>query len=187
MIAPMVGVSATLVTSFMALLLLLVVKGIAAGGSVPSAADATLPDDMEEFPPCSREFVGRVFSLDDSQFVSSMKSPALEKLFCSERKAVALLWVRQTSAAVQQTMREHRLIARSSEDLEFSTEVKLLLLYAELMCICGVLFVAIQSAGPLWLRSLALHVEVHAQHLAEVQQSFQAATTPRELPRVGAL
>jgi hypothetical protein len=168
-------------------LVLLVVKGMVAARGVSSGSDESLLGDAAEFPPCPPEFVPRVFSPEDSQFVSGTRSPQLVKLFRSERKAVALVWVCQMSAAIQRAMREHAQIARTSEGLEFTTELKLFLRYGELMLICGVLFVAIQSAGPLWLGRMAVYVDAHSQRLVEAQQSFRAATSPRNLPRVGAL
>jgi len=176
----------TVVGLSLVFLFFFLLKGRAAARSVPLAAEIMVPDDTNEFPDCPREFVARVFSRDDWRYISDMKSPPLEKLFHSERKAVALLWVQQTSAAIQRAMHEHKLVARSSEDLEFTTELKLLLLYSQLMCICGLLSVAIQSVGPLWIRNLAVYAEAHAQRLVRVQQSIQAAASPREVRRVGA-
>jgi len=181
----MIGVPTALLIGFLLLLLLLLAaRGMAAARDLPSGSDTPLLDALE-FAPCPPEFASRIFSPEDSKFVSTTKSPQLAKLFRSERKIVALLWVQQTSTAIQRTMREHVQIARASEDLEFATEVKLLLLYAELMLICGVLFVAIQSAGPLWLRGLAIYADAHSQRLAQVEQSFKAATAARELHGAG--
>jgi hypothetical protein len=183
-----IGVPTALLVGFMLLLvlLLLAARGMTAARELPSRSDAPLLEDGCEFPLCSPEFSSRIFSPDDSKFVSGTKSPQLGKLFRSERKAVALLWVQQTSAAIQRVMREHAHLARGSEDLQFATEVKLALLYAELMLICGLLFVAIRTAGPLWLGRLALYADAHSQRLAQVQQSFKAATSTRELPGAGA-
>jgi hypothetical protein len=179
----MIGIPSALLIGFLllALLLLMAARGISAARALPSGSDVSLPEDGAELAPCPPEFVSRIFSSDDSEFVSGTKSPQLQQFFRRERKVVALLWVQQISAAIQRTMREHAQIARGSDDLEFGTEMKLALLYAELMLICGVLFVAIQSAGPLWLHGLAVYADRHSQRLAQVQQSFKAATTPREL------
>ncbi len=184
----MIGVPAALLIAFVLLTLLLLVasRGIFAAQELSSGSEAPLPDDAAEFALCPAEFVSRIFSSEDSKFVLATKSPQLRQLFCRERKEVALLWVRQTSAAIQRIMREHAQLARKSEDLEFAIEVKLLLLYAEIMLICGVLYVGIQSAGPLWLRGLAIYADVHSQRLAQVEQCFKTATTARELNGAGA-
>jgi hypothetical protein len=163
----------------------LILKGRAVAREVFSPVNEFL-DDGAEIPACPPEFVSKVFSPCDAKFVSGTRSNQLIKLFRSERKMVALVWVRQVSAAIQRTIRDHTRMARASEGLELVTEVKLFLTYAELMLFCGVLFVAIQSAGPAWLGRMAVYVDAHSQRLAEAQQSFRAATTPREFPRVGA-
>ncbi len=167
-------------------LVLLTMKGVAMAREVSSPSNDYLLDDGAEIPQCPPEFISRVFSPKDGNFISGIRSDQLAKLFRSERKAVALVWVRQVSAAIQRTMRDHTRMARASEGLEFFTEMKLFLTYIELMVFCGVLSVAIQSVGPASLGRMALYVDAHSQRLASAQQSFRAATTPREFPRVGA-
>lgn len=181
----MIGVPSALLIAFLLLLLLLLVaaKGLSVAKELPSGSDVPSLEDGAELAPCPPEFVSRIFSRTDSEFVASTKSPQLRQLFRRERKLVALLWVQQTSAAVQRTMHEHARVARGSEDLEFVTEMKLFLLYVELTLICGMLFVAIQSAGPLWLRGLAIYADAHSQRFAQVQQSIKAVT--RELHGAG--
>ena len=164
---------------------LLVRKGMAVASEVAMPSNEFV-DDGAEIPPCPPEFVSRVFSPDDAKYVSGTQSDQLIKLFRSERKAVALVWVRQMSAAIQRTMREHTTMARGSEGLELVTEVKLFLTFGELILFCGVLFVAIRFVGPAWLGRMAVYVDAHSQRLAVAQQSFRAATSPREFPRVGA-
>jgi hypothetical protein len=184
----MIGVPSALLIGFVLLTLLLFVatRGISAARELSSRSDVPCSEDGAELALCPPEFVSRIFSSDDAKFVSATNSPELRKLFSRERKMVALLWVQQTSAAIQRIMREHLQLARQSEDLEFATELKLIGLYVELMLVCGMLFVAIQSAGPLWLRGLAIYADAHSQRLAQVQQSFKAAAAPRELHGAGA-
>jgi hypothetical protein len=183
----MIGVHGALSIGFLLLLFLLLVaaRGVSAARELSSRSNLPLFDDGAELAPCSPKFVSRIFSRDDCEFVSGMKSQQLQQLFHRERKVVALLWVQQTSAAIRRTMREHARVARGSDDLEFATEVKLALLYLELMLLCGVLFVAIQSAGPLWLGQLAGYLQTHSQRLAQAQQSFKTAAAPRELQDAG--
>jgi hypothetical protein len=167
------------------LLLLLGTRGVAAARGWSSKSDLPLHDDAAEIVPCPPEFALQIFSRADWEFASAIKSHKIEKLFRSERKAVALLWVRQTSAAIQRVMREHAQATRGSGDLEFTTEVKLVLLYAELMLLCGALFLASQSAGPLWVRGVALYTDSLSQHIADVQQGFSATTARREISSIG--
>lgn len=180
-----ISIPAVIVSLLLLMLVLLTRKGLAVAREV-SALSTEFLDDGSEIPPCPPEFVSRVFSPDDARFVSGTQSDQLVKMFRRERKAVALVWVRQMSAAIQRTMGDHTRMARASEGLEFFTELKLFLAYGELMLFCGVLFVAIRSAGPAWLGRMAVYVDAQSQRLAVAQQSFRAATTPREFPRVGA-
>jgi len=46
----------------------------------------------------------------------------MERLFEQERKKVALVWVRQTSALVREAIREHARAARQSKNLDFLGE-----------------------------------------------------------------
>jgi hypothetical protein len=166
---------------------LLAAQGLATARKGKSQFDAMLLDDDSAFPACPPDFVRRLFSPDDSKFISQTNSSQLSELFQRERKQVALVWVQQTSAAIQRTMRDHKQIARVSSDIDFQTEVKLLCLYSELLCLCGALSLAIQSIGPLRVRAIAVYADAHSQRLAQVEHSFRAATSPRELPRVGAV
>jgi hypothetical protein len=167
------------------LFLLFAAKGVTAARELPSTSDAPLLEAAADFPACPPHFAASIFSPGDSKFVSSIKSPQLQKLFRHERKVVALLWVRQTSAAIQRIMREHAQVARASSDLQPATELKLALLFAGLMLICGVIFVVVWVAGPLRIGRLALYADAHLQRLGQVQQSFKASTSARQFHSAG--
>jgi hypothetical protein len=162
------------------LLLLLATRGSSAAREISSRLDVPLLDDKSSLEPCPPEFVTRIFALDDWEFVRGTKSVELQKLFRRERKVVALVWVQQTSMAIRRIMREHTEIARQSGDLNFATETKLVLLYGELMLICGTLFLAIQSAGPERVGGLALYANTLSQRLAQTQRDFIVVTTGQE-------
>jgi len=165
---------------------LLVAQGLASARKGKVQFEALLLEDDSAFPACPSDLVNRIFFADDSKFIQAANSPHLAELFRRERRQVALVWVQQTSASIHRVMHDHKRIARVSKDLDFETEVKLLWLYSELMLLCGALALAVQAVGPLGVRRLAVYADAHSQRLAQVQQSFQAATRPRELPRVGA-
>jgi hypothetical protein len=177
----------TLFASFtLVAVLLLMIRGIFAARGANLVSDYPPFDNPPDYPPCPGEFVARVFSDQDSRYVLAINSPQLSRLFHRERKQVALAWVRETSAAIQRTMQDHKRVSRMSHDLDAATEFKLLLLYSELIFLCGVLFVAVSAVGPLGLLRLADYAQSHSQRLAHVHQSFKAATSSRELPRAGA-
>jgi hypothetical protein len=167
-------------SALLLLMVLLAKRGSAAAREMSSGLDVSLLDDEVGVDPCPPEFVTRIFAPDDWEFVRGTNSLELQKLFRRERKVVALAWVHQTSSAIRRVMREHTEITRQSHDLNFATETKLVLLYGQLMLICGMLFLAIQSAGPERVGALAVYADTLAQRLAQAQQDFKVATTGQE-------
>jgi hypothetical protein len=157
-------------------LLLLAAQGVLAARGFSSRSEVPFHEDGFDLPPCPTEFVSKIFSRSDWEFVAGTDSPKLQQLFREERKAVALLWVRQTSAFIQKVMREHKEAARASSDLQIATETKLLFLYSQLMLVCGALLLAIQVAGPLWLRGVAVYADSLSRRIAGLQDSLTAAT-----------
>jgi hypothetical protein len=173
----MMGISIAFVISLLLLFLLGVWrKATVTARELPSHGDLLV--DSDHFPPesCPAEYVSKIFSRDDWEFVAAMKSPALERFFRAERKSLALLWVQQTSADIRKIMRHHAELSRSSEDLDFVTEMRLFSRYAELRIICGLLVLSIELAGPLWLRGLALHASKLSQRIEQAQEAFNEAT-----------
>jgi hypothetical protein len=130
--------------------------------------------DEDGAEPCPEEFVNRVFTRPDWEFVRALKADGIERLFEQERKKVAAVWVRQTSAMVRKVMREHARAARQSKNLEFLTEINIFAQFFMLMVVCGILAVAIWIAGPLWLGGLAHFAQSLSQRVTKLQQSFQA-------------
>jgi hypothetical protein len=118
--------------------------------------------------------VSRIFSRADWEFVRGLKAGGIERLFERERKRVALVWVRQTSAIIRKVMREHAAAARQSENLKFSMEINILAQFFALMAVCGTLSMAIQIAGPVWLGGLAHFAQRLSQQVTKLQESFQA-------------
>ena len=156
-----------------AIVLLLLLMAVATKGWMASRElqDTALADTAE---PCPEEFVSRVFSRGDWEFVHGLKVTSIERLFERERKKVALIWVRQTSAMIRQVMHEHAAAARQSENLEFSTEINILAQFLTLMALCGILSLAVRIAGPLWLGGLAHFAQRLSQQVKNLQESFQA-------------
>lgn len=185
----MMGVSIAFVISMLLLFLLGVWRRATVTAREVPPHGSLLPESAH-FPPesCPAEYVSRIFSRHDWEFVAAMKSPALERFFRTERKSLALLWVQQTSADVQKIMRQHAELSRRSEDLDFATEIKLFSRYAELRMICGILVLSIELAGPLWLRGLALHVSGLFQRIEQAQEAFHpAAEETRGARSIGSL
>lgn len=182
----MIGVPGALIGAA-ALLLVILVWARAGAGLRKSNADWEPPpaDADSNAETCPMEFVRQIFSKEDPEFLSRLKSPHLEKLFERERAAVALLWIQETSAAVRQIIRRHVETSRRSEDLEFAGEVRVVLIYVQLRAICGVLFLLIGLVGPQRLRGVALYTERLMQSFGGVLREFESGTGARELSGAG--
>ena len=123
---------------------------------------------------CPEEFVQRIFSRADWDFVRSLKSRNLERSYERERKIVALVWVRQTLKLIGTVMRGHAEAARQSKNLQISTEFRILAQYLILMAVCWMLVMAIQIGGPLWVGRLAEYAQGLSLRIEKLHESFQA-------------
>jgi hypothetical protein len=130
---------------------------------------------------CPPEFAARIFSSADWTFVSGEKSPDVVRLFRHERRVVALVWVHQTKTAIQRIMREHTRVTSQARDLNLATEAKLWGHYLQLVAICDLLLLAIQSAGPSRVGSLATYAASLSQNFADAQHALAITTAAREL------
>lgn len=127
------------------------------------------------------EFVTQIFSTEDLAYVRQQNSGELERQFRHERNGVALLWVQQTSAAVQRIMRRHVEASRRSRDIELLTEGRIFLQYAQLRAACALMFVGIGLAGAQEVRGIALHADRLTQRIGQVAGEFDAGLRTREM------
>jgi len=182
----MIGTFSALIGAAVLLLLLLVwIRAHSTSRGTSSAWEPSLYEKGDKVEACPPEFVSHIFSGDDLLFILHMESPRLERLFHRERNAVAHLWVRQTSAAIGQIMRQHLEITRQSHDLEFATEAGIFLQYAELKLICIILSASIELAGPQRLCGLAVYADKLTQSIGDAQRAFAAVTQNREIGGAG--
>jgi hypothetical protein len=145
------------------------------------------PGSEFESEACPPEVVSRIFSGQDWEFVAATHADPLKKFFRWERKSVALLWVRETSAGIKGIIREHSALARGSENLEFTTELKIFFQYAQLRMICALLFALIALGGPHWVRGLALHANGLFARFGQAQEALRAATEEHSLRSAGSI
>jgi hypothetical protein len=158
------------------LILLLVLMAVATKGWLASRdlldpTSGSSEDELTE--PCTEEFVSRVFSRNDWEFVHGLKTRQVESLFARERKRLALIWMRQTSTIIRKAMREHANAARQSKNLEFGSEISILAQFLVLMAGCSILTVAIQTAGPLRLSGLAHFAQRLSQQATRLHRAFE--------------
>lgn len=142
---------------------------------------ATSPDENGEMEACPPEFVSRIFSSGDLAYVGRLNSRQLERQFHHERNGVALLWVRQTAAGVQRIMRRHVEASRRSQDIDFMTEARIFLQYAQVRAACALTFVGIGLAGAQRVRGVALYADQLTQIICQVAREFDAGLRAREM------
>jgi hypothetical protein len=131
--------------------------------------------------PCPAEIVSRIFSNQDRDFISATHSKSLMKFFNWERRAVALLWIQETSAGIKEIIRDHAALTRRSQNLEFRAELTIFLRYIQLRLICGLLFFLVVLAGPPIVQSLALYADRLSQRFGQTQEALEAAMEQRQL------
>jgi hypothetical protein len=119
-------------------------------------------------------FVDRLFSREDWAFARSQEAPGILQLFHSERKAVALSWLRQTQDYVSQLMDFHVRLSRQRPDLKPSTEVKLTFEYVRFQLLCKLLAAMIRMLGPVRVRAVADRAADMATHLGEASEALLA-------------
>ena len=162
---------------FLGVFLLLILMAVATKGWMGARQlqePPTGPIEGEVTEPCPKEFVSMVFSRSDWEFVHGLKSREVERLFEQERKKVALVWIRQTSALVRKAVSEHAFAARQSKNLDFLKEINILAQFLILITSCWILTIAIQTAGPVWLSGLANYAQRLSQQVSNLQGAFQA-------------
>jgi hypothetical protein len=128
---------------------------------------------------CPAEVASYIFSPADWRYVREMKAPEIERLFCKERRIVALVWVTQTSSAIRNIMREHAAVARQSSNLNPATELKIFLQFAALLTTCGAIRLGIDLAGPTRLGGIAGYAQKLFQQIAQAEQAFLLAAQER--------
>jgi len=142
-------------------------------------------EEGAEIEVCPPEFVSQVFSSSDVAYVERLNSAEMERQFHHERNGVALLWVRQTAAGVHRIMRRHVEASRRSRDIEFMTEARILLHYAQLRTACALMFVGIGLAGAQKVRAVALYADGLNQRIGQVAREFDASLHAQEMKSAG--
>ena len=120
--------------------------------------------------------IQRIFSSEDRDFVEKQGSTRLRQVYRAERTHVALYWVKRASSDVAQIMRDHRLGARESQNLEVAREVGLTLRYAEFRILCGMLVLLIRLFGPHALKDMATYTLDVSQSIGRVLEEATAAS-----------
>lgn len=94
------------------------------------------------------ELIVRVFAREDLEFIESAGSPHVRELFMSERKRVALRWVRHLRKQVISLKHFHSGQSRIYARLDARTELGLAFDFASLLIACRILQVVFYLRGP---------------------------------------
>jgi ribosomal protein S18 len=126
-----------------------------AGGDSPDRREASCPAGV----------VKQIFSPQDLDFVARERSLRLQRFFVSERRRIAMRWIRRTSAELSRAIQLHVRSAREAEDLEAYTEAKVLFQYVQLRCVCGLLLLSAILVRPSLLQEIAVYASALSHRL----------------------
>jgi len=134
----------------------------------------------------SRALVDRIFALADWDFVSSQAPARLQRAFLQERRAVALLWVRQTRMKVGRLMDFHLRAVRRNVALSPAVEIMLAIHYILFLLISELLLGLIWLRGPFCARKMVGYAASVGEDLAFTFGSLLARLDPVHLGRMKA-
>ncbi|HVM74645.1 MAG TPA: hypothetical protein VMT75_03310 [Candidatus Saccharimonadales bacterium] len=100
-----------------------------------------------------------VFSPRDWLYIQQESSASLNALFLSERRAIAVRWLRDCLAAIRVVRANHLRQSRHSQDLNLLAEAKLLLRFSYLATLCRCLLFAVQFVHPSAPHAIAQYVQ----------------------------
>jgi hypothetical protein len=179
-----IGTSSALLAAVMLLILILLwVRADSRARKYLSGLEESFSERDEIVELCPPEFVSQIFSAQDLTFISRLESTELKNQFLQERSAVALLWVKQTTTAIRRVMRRHLQASRLNVDIEFSTEARIFLQYAQLRLICGTLFLLIGLLGLQRLRGMAFYADELTQLIGSTLGEIAAGTRTGQMDR----
>jgi hypothetical protein len=167
----------------LATLLALIIWQLAAMRSDTRSADEVLcrTQEMEsadeEQDLLALELGARIFNSEDSRVIVSETWPDFARWFHSQRKTLALDWLREVRGHVRQIIREHRQAARQSPDADPVGELKLAVQFLLFELASGILYALIWMRGP---ADLSAAVESFLDATARLRKAVDAA-----LPVVG--
>lgn len=133
------------ITALLLVLLLITRRRGAAAGRFSGAA----PESQDLPRPPSRAILDRCLSLEDIRFITTIRSPELLRLLLSERRRLALRWLKQTRTEAGRLFRSHLRAARHAQNLRPATEFRLLFDFTSLVLIYQILAILVRFYGPI--------------------------------------
>jgi len=131
------------------------------------------------------DLVVRIFAREDLEFVLSLHSRAVESIFFTQRRRVALIWVERVQAQIRHLRHLHLGSARFYARLEFKTELSLAWNFMILLFSCRALKAAILIGGPYAAPVMVRTVADAATRVCEISSESLAFLTGAGLEGVG--
>lgn len=137
------------------------------------AERATLDDHLrfEEVRTCvfvEADVMRRILSEDDAHFIEGMGTPEVQKLFYSERKKLALRWVRRTQKQVSYLLKMHLILAghmsKPTHKFDFDLSAK----YFVFKFISSVVLAMIWLVGPFKASILITYIINSAEYFSSI-------------------
>ena len=126
--------------------------------------------------------LARCISVDDVTYISSLRSPALSHLLFSERRRLALMWLRQTRREAGRLYRLHLRSSAQAADLRPVAELGLLFHFASFRFVYQILISAVWFYGPVrtqaFVRSIRALADILATHVERIARSVTSAQGP---------
>lgn len=112
----------------------------------------------------SRAVMDRILAVDDAAFIASLHDRRIQRVFLSERRRLALAWVRQMRREAGRLRRTHVQGVRETGDLRPVMEVRIAGEFALFVLLCAILMMLVRLWGPFRTRATVrlLHMGVGA-------------------------
>ncbi len=140
-----------------------------------------------QFPARTKPFVDRIFSEQDWAFVSRETNRAVQRLFQTQRRRLAIVWLRQTRNQVVRLMTSYRAAVRQTSDVSAAVEMRVALDYMLFLLTYYVLLVSVWLRGPIEARKAAGYVLGAASHLCLSLGRLLLTVTPAHVSETEAL
>ena len=146
-------------------------------GAVPDASEY-----LVQLPPGS--LMARCLSEEDVSFIESLASAGVCRLFLSERRRLALQWLRLTRREATRLFGLHVRTARYAPDLQPLTEGKLVVQFAAFWLIYEVLVGLVRLYGPFRTQSYVGSIQSLAELLSGLGGRIAASIGPAPVRRL---
>lgn len=161
-------------------LLLLWLRSSQARAPDPFKARVALTVLQLAVPP--RALAERIFALEDWDFISNQTPRQVQRLFLTERRQVALAWLRETRRKVEEVMELHGRAVRRTSSLHPFAELRLATSYAFFLSVYGFLFSLIWLHGPFVARRMVGFTVDIAEGLSFLTARLLVQLEPTDFP-----